>query len=176
VLIPIGLGITIGATAVAVTIATRPAAFRIVRSAVIDAPPEVLFPFVNDFHHWSKWSPFEKLDPTMHKTFEGAALGVGSVYTWSGNSKAGEGKMTITDSTPHRRIALDLSFNKPMKAENKTEFTFEPVAGGTRVTWAMTGRNNFLGKAFALIVNVDNMLGVSFEQGLQALGKVATAS
>jgi uncharacterized protein YndB with AHSA1/START domain len=173
VLIPVAIGATIGAMAVAVTIATRPAAFRISRSAVLTAPIDRLFEHVEDFHHWAAWSPFAKLDPDMTTTFEGATKGVGARYGWSGNSKAGQGKMAITDSVPGQRIAIDLSFDKPMKAENKTVFTFEQTAGGTRVTWTMTGNNSFMGKAFALVVDVDKLLGSSFDEGLQSLGAVA---
>jgi Polyketide cyclase / dehydrase and lipid transport len=174
-LIPVGIGLTIGIATVAVTIATRPAAFRIVRSQVLSAPVEALFGYVNDFHLWDQWSPFAKLDPNLKVGFEGAAQGVGAVYHWSGNSKAGAGRMTITDSRALQRIAIDLSFSKPMPAENKAEFTFEPVSEGTRVTWSMTGHNNFVGKAFALVMDMDKMVGRSFEQGLSNLGVLASA-
>jgi hypothetical protein len=174
-LIPVAIGVTIGAATVAVTIATRPAAFRIARSAVLTAPTDALFRYVSDFHLWGDWSPFAKLDPNMTITYEGAPSGVGAVYLWAGNGRAGAGRMAITASTASRRIAIDLSFTKPMKTENKAEFTFEPVAGGTRVTWAMSGNNNFVGKAFALVMNTDKMVGSSFEEGLRNLD-VAAAS
>jgi len=172
-LIPVAIGATIGLATVAVTIATRPAAFRIARSVVLSAPAAALFSYVHDFHLWEQWSPFAKLDPNMKVSFEGAPRGVGAVYLWAGNSKAGAGRMAITDSAESQRIVIDLSFSKPMKTENKAEFTFEPVPGGTRVTWAMSGNNNFVGKAFALIFNTDKMLGSSFEEGLRSLGAAA---
>ena len=175
-LIPVVIGLSIGAATVAVTIATRPAAFRIARSAVLTAPAGALFHYVNDFHRWGEWSPFAKLDPNMKLTFEGAPSGVGAVYHWSGNGRAGAGRMAITDSTDNRRIAIDLSFTKPMKTDNKAEFTFEPVSGGTRVTWAMSGNNNFVGKAFALIMDTDKLVGSSFEEGLRNLDVAAGAT
>jgi len=173
-LIPVAIGLSIGLATVAVTIATRPAAFRITRSVVLTAPVEALFRHVNDFHLWQHWSPFVKLDPNMKVSFEGAAQGVGAVYHWSGNNKAGAGRMAITDSAENRRVAIELSFSKPMKAQNTAEFSFEPVSGGTRVTWAMTGNNNFVGKAFALIMDTDKMVGGSFEEGLNNLGVAAS--
>ena len=102
----------------AVTVATRPDTFRVERSAIIAAPAEVPFGYVNDFHQWSLWSPWEKLDPSMMRTFSGAPSGVAAVYTWSGNSKAGEGSMTITESVQSQRIALDLNFLRPFKSSN----------------------------------------------------------
>ena len=62
----------------AVVIATRPAKFHIERSAVMAASPEVPFALVDDFHAWNQWSPYDKLDPQMKRTFEGPASGVGS--------------------------------------------------------------------------------------------------
>jgi hypothetical protein len=112
----------------------------------------------------------------MKVTFEGAPSGVGAVYRWEGNGRAGTGHMAITDSTDNRRIAIDLSFIKPMKTDNKAEFTFEPVSGGTRVTWVMSGNNNFVGKAFALIMDTDKLLGSSFEEGLRNLDVAAGAT
>jgi uncharacterized protein YndB with AHSA1/START domain len=177
--VPIAIGVTIGAATVAVTVATRPAGFVITRSAVLAAPADALFTLVNDFHLWEQWSPYAKLDPNMKVTYEGAPAGVGAVYHWSGNNKAGTGRMAITESAPARRIKIDLSFSKPMKAEHKAEFTFEPVSGAsgaTKVTWAMTGDRNFVGKAFALIVDLDKLVGTAFEEGLRNLGSVAASA
>ena len=55
--------------------ATKPGAFRVQRAKSIQAPPEKIFELINDFHHWASWSPYEKLDPTMKKTFSGAPSG-----------------------------------------------------------------------------------------------------
>ena len=157
----------------AVTVATRPDTFRVERSAIIAAPAEVPFGYVNDFHQWSLWSPWEKLDPSMMRTFSGAPSGVAAVYTWSGNSKAGEGSMTITESVQSQRIALDLNFLRPFKSSNVTVFNFAPVAGGTQLTWAMSGRNTTLTKLMSLVTSMDKLVGKDFEQGLTNLTALA---
>jgi len=172
-LIKIGIGLAVLLIVLAIAIATRPDTFRIERSALISAPAEAVFGLVNDFHKWPQWSPWEKLDPNMTRTFSGANAGVGAVYSWSGNSKAGEGSMRIKDSNPSQRIALDLDFVRPFKASNVSEFTFTPSAGGVQVTWVLTGVNTIPSKAFSLVANMDKLVGKDFEQGLGNLKSVS---
>ncbi|MDB4974187.1 MAG: hypothetical protein JWN48_2528 [Myxococcaceae bacterium] len=174
--IGIGIGAAVAVGTVAFLASKQPASFRIERSVIIAAKPSAVFPYLNDFHRWAEWSPYTKLDPNMKTTYTGPASGVGSVYEWSGNNKAGAGKMTVRDSQPDRRLALDLEFSRPMPATNTAEFTLEPVAEGVRVTWAMNGSNNFVGKAFSLLVDVDKMVGKAFEEGLTTLKGLVEAS
>jgi uncharacterized protein YndB with AHSA1/START domain len=168
--------ILIGVAAVVVlliiVVVTRPSAFHVERSIVINAPPERAFVHVNDFHAWAAWSPYEKLDPQMKKTFEGSALGTGAVYGWSGE-KAGEGRMTIERSEQPSLISIRLEFSKPFAATNTATFTFVPTAGGTKVTWAMDGRNAFAAKAASLVMDMDKLVGGDFERGLASLKTLA---
>lgn len=148
--------------------------FEVTRSAVIPAPAEEIFPLVNNFHEWTKWSPWEAVDPGMERTYSGSESGVGAKYAWSGNRKAGSGTMEIIGSDEPGRINIALEFTKPFKAVNPTTFTFTPSASGTDVTWTMTGENKGLGKVFALFMNMDKMVGGDFEKGLASLaGAVA---
>src|SRR5882672_1128475 len=79
--------------------ATRPDNFRVQRSASIKAPPEKIFALINDLHGWSAWSPYEKKDPAMKRTFSGAPSGKGAVYEWDGDKNVGQGRMEITDTS-----------------------------------------------------------------------------
>lgn len=97
------------------------------------------------------------------------------MYAWKGK-KAGEGKMVITESIPSIRIAITLDFIRPMKATNFTEFTLEQQDDLVVVTWAMSGKNAFISKAFGLVVNVDRMVGGDFEKGLVALKGVCEST
>ena len=83
-----------------IIVALQPTEFRVVRSAIISAPPPAVFAQVNDFHNWEAWSPWAKIDPAMRQTYEGAPAGAGVIYTWAGNKEVGEGRMTITESRP----------------------------------------------------------------------------
>jgi hypothetical protein len=172
-LLKIGGGVLILILVLVAVIASRPADFRIERSALVSAPSEAVFPLLNDFHQWNRWSPWEKMDPTMKKTFSGPEQGPGSSYAWSGNSKAGEGRMTVEQSKPGKMVSIKLEFMKPMTATNQTIFTLSPETGGTMVSWVMTGKNGFMGKAFSIFMNMDKMVGGDFEKGLASLNTEA---
>ena len=158
-----------------IVVAMQPAEFRVTRSATMSAPPPPVFAQVNDFRKWEAWSPWEKLDPTLKRTFEGPSAGTGAVYRWVGNKKVGEGNMTITESRPSDLIRIRLEFIKPFASICTTEFVFKPEASGTATTWSMTGKNNFIAKAMHLFMNIDKMVGGDFEKGLAQLKAVSEA-
>lgn len=164
-----GLVIVVGVVGAVGFVASRPADFHVERSAQIDAPPEIAFSLINDFHQWQKWSPFEKLDPNLKRTFAGPAAGKGAVYAWAGNDQAGEGRMTIEESKPGELVSIKLEFIKPFAATNQATFTLTPSGAGTKVTWSMDGTNGMLGKAMSIFMNMDAMCGSAFEEGLANL-------
>jgi uncharacterized protein YndB with AHSA1/START domain len=155
--------------AVAIYAATRPNSFRVERSLLISASPERIFALINDFHAWTKWSPYENLDPNLQRSYSGAASGQGAAYAWQGNGKAGKGSMTIAQSQPPSHIAIDLDFIKPFRATNKVDFTIAPEGGAARVTWAMQGQWPYMAKLMGLFMNMDNLIGRDFEKGLANL-------
>jgi hypothetical protein len=152
--------------------ATRPDTFRVQRAATLNAPPGKIAPLISDFHNWGAWSPWEKLDPAMQRTYSGAPAGKGAVYEWSGNGKAGAGRMEILDASP-ARVSIKLDFLKPFEAHNLTDFTLEPQAGGTRVNWDLHGPMPYLSKLMCVFVSMDKMVGKDFEQGLANLKAAA---
>ncbi|TPI72803.1 SRPBCC family protein [Mesorhizobium sp. B2-8-9] len=153
--------------------ATRPNDFVVTRSASIKAPAETIFPLINDFRRWPEWSPFEKLDPGMKRTLSGAESGKGAAYAWEGNSKAGKGRMEITNSVPSSLVSLKLDFEKPFRANNSVDFTLSPSGEGTTVTWAMRGARPFIAKLMGLFMNFDTLIGKDFEAGLGNLKRLA---
>jgi hypothetical protein len=158
-------------------IAVRPAEYRVVRSATINAPPQSVFSLVNDFHKWDAWSPWAKLDPNMRVTHDGPQAGTGAVYTWSGNKDVGEGRMTIVESKPAELVRIKLDFLKPFASSSSNEFSFKPDGAGTRVDWTMAGSNDFMGKAFDLFFGgMDKMVGPDFEKGLAQMKSVAESA
>lgn len=172
----VGIGFAVVLGLLLVVIAMQPGEFKIERSADISAPAAVVFPMVNDLHAWGQWSPWEKLDPGMKKTFSGAAVGKGAIYEWDGNDKVGSGRMEITDSVDNARVLIKLDFIKPFEASNMTDLTLKPSGNATKVTWAMTGKNNFMSKAFSLVMNMDKMVGADFEKGLAELKRLSEAN
>ena len=112
-------------------------------------------------------------DPDLKRSCDGAPAGTGAIYSWTGNSDVGEGRMTIVESREPSRVGIKLEFFKPMTATNAATFTFAPVSEGTKVTWAMDGQNNFVTKAVSLFMNMDKVIGEYFERGLADLKRVA---
>src|SRR5687768_2365707 len=93
--------------------ALQPDSFSVRRAASIKAPPEKIFPLINDFSRWGAWSPYEKKDPAMKRSFSGPAAGKGAVYAWEGNQDVGQGRMEIADAAAPSRVSLKLDFVKP---------------------------------------------------------------
>jgi Polyketide cyclase / dehydrase and lipid transport len=154
--------------AVLIYAATKPDTFRIQRSASINAPAEKIFPFINDFRNWVDWSPWEKMDPELKRSFSGTASGQGSVYEWEGQ-KVGKGRMEIAKISPPTNILIDLDILKPLEAHNIAEFTLEPNGNSTTVTWAMYGPNPYIAKVMHIFFSMDRMVGSQFEAGLANL-------
>jgi hypothetical protein len=153
-------------------ISKQPAEFRISRSEVMSVPAAKIFPYVNDLHKWQEWSPWAKMDPNAKEIFEGPASGSGASFSWDGNNKVGQGRMTIIDSRADELVRFRLEFMRPFKATNIAEFTFTFEDNKTRLTWTMSGTNNFVGKAMSLIMNCDKMVGGQFGQGLSTLKSI----
>jgi hypothetical protein len=149
--------------------ATRPDTFRVERHVLINRPAGDIFPLIENFHEWTKWSPWEDLDPELRRTYRGADRGKGAIYEWEGNSRAGKGHMEIIRSDAPTHITLDLSFIRPFKAENAASFDLDPQTGGTDVTWAIYGPLPFVSKLMGLFVSMDRLVGKDFEKGLNRL-------
>lgn len=153
--------------------------FTVERSTVVDAPPRRVFEQVADFHRWQAWSPWEGLDPEMRRTYSGAGAGTGAVYEWSGNRKAGAGRMKITRADEPSLVHVDLRFTKPFKSVNDMTMTFVPEGADgsqTRVTWTMVGPQTLMTKVMGIFTSMDKMVGPDFEKGLMQLKDVAERS
>jgi hypothetical protein len=166
------IGVAAVVAVFAVVVAQQPSDFRIERSATMRAPAAAAFAQVNDFHNWRTWSPWEKIDPALKRSYEGPPAGAGATYAWQGNKDVGEGRMTIVESRPGELVRIRLEFFKPFAATNTAEFSFKPAGEDTSVTWTMTGQNSFFARAICVFVNMDKMVGGMFEQGLAQMKAV----
>ncbi|BAN49876.1 SRPBCC family protein [Metapseudomonas resinovorans] len=153
--------------------AISPNHFRIERSTTIAAPPEKVFPLINDLQQWTAWSPWEKLDPVLKRNYSGPKEGVGATYAWQGNNEVGTGRMEITKSDPASRVEIKLDFEMPFEAHNTAEFTLRPEDGGTQVTWAMYGPSPYSHRLMQVFFDMDDMVGGKFDQGLKNLKAAA---
>jgi len=157
---------------IVVVVSLQPNDYRVARSETINAPQSEVFPHVNDLRLMNEWSPWLEADPQVKQTYDGAAQGAGAIYTWNGNNKVGEGRMTIIESQPNDKIHIKLDFMRPFKSTADVEFTFKAQGDQTVVTWAMNGRKIFITKLFGLIMSMDKMIGGNFEKGLAKLKKI----
>jgi hypothetical protein len=162
------------AAAVVLLLAARkPDTFRVERSILVGAAPPAVHALIADFRRWRGWSPWEDVDPALQRSYSGSEQGVGAVYAWSGNGKAGQGRMEILASDPARGVRIQLDFSKPFEAHNTADFALQPEAGGTRLTWAMEGPSPLMSKVMQVFVSMDGLVGKDFERGLQRLKTLA---
>jgi uncharacterized protein YndB with AHSA1/START domain len=169
----IAVVLAIAIAVVLILAATKPNTFSVQRATTVKAPPEKIFSLINDFHQWGTWSPWEKKDPAMKRSFSGAASGKGAVYGWDGNKNVGSGRMEILDASLPSKIVIKLDFFKPFEGHNTAEFTMLPQGDATNVTtnvsWIMHGPASFMSKVMQVFMNMDKMIGKDFEAGLANL-------
>jgi hypothetical protein len=169
----IALVIIVAIAAILIYAATKPDGLHVERSVSIKAAPDKIFALVNDFHNWNDWTPYNRKDPAMKKTFSGAPSGVGAIYAWEGNNQAGQGSISITDAVPHTKIAFNLDMLKPFEGHNKVTFSFKANGDSTRITWAMDAKSAYIAKVMSVFMDMDKMIGSDFEFGLAKLKTLA---
>jgi uncharacterized protein YndB with AHSA1/START domain len=152
--------------------ATKPDHFSVQRSATIAAPPDKLFPLINDVKAFNSWNPYALKDPAIKLRYEGAASGPGAAYAWESES-AGVGRMEVIEAAAPNRVAMRLDLEKPMAATNRVEFTLVPQGSTTQVTWAMSGAMPYSHKLMTTFFDMDKMVGSDFEAGLANLKAAA---
>ncbi|WP_306227873.1 SRPBCC family protein [Bosea beijingensis] len=162
-----------GIVVVLILAARKPDTFQVTRSIAINATPERIYPLIADFRAWNAWSPWEKKDPAMKRTYGGPETGVGATYAWAGDKNVGEGSMRITEAQVPGKLGLKLDFLKPFEAHNDVVFALTPQSQGTNVTWIMTGPTPFAAKIMHVFMDMDRMVGGDFEAGLKAMKAAA---
>ena len=167
--------LVVAAVVVLILAATKPDTFRVRRSLAIKAPPEKIFPLINDFRQWTSWSPYEHRDPAMKRIYGASTSGKGATYAWEGDKNVGAGSMEVTEATAPSRIALKLDFSRPFEAHNMVTFPLAPQGELTTVTWDMRGPVPFTAKIMHVFLNMDKMVGTDFEAGLANLKAAAEA-
>jgi uncharacterized protein YndB with AHSA1/START domain len=176
VLIGLGVGAVAIAAGLVVFVSMQPDTMHIERSKTIAAQPGDLWPYVSDLKGFVKWDPWSEIDPNVKMEFSDPPGGVGAWYSWKGNDDVGSGKMTITAAEENVKVVEDLAFVEPFESTAVVTLTMTPAEGGTQVTWGFDSDQNFMSKAFGLVMDMDAMLGADFEKGLGKLATVAEAS
>lgn len=149
-----------------------PRQVHVERSIVIDAPRATVFALVDGYKQFSKWSPWEALDPNAKTTVEGPDFGVGAKQSWVGDPKTvGSGSQEIIEAEPVARVKSRLEFgdNPPATAE----FVLAPEGSGTHLTWSFDSDMGAgpIGRWFGLMM--DRFIGPDYEKGLASLKTLA---
>jgi carbon monoxide dehydrogenase subunit G len=165
--------IAVGVVGLLAYAATKPDRFTVQRTSSIKAPPEKIFPFINDFRQWGVWSPYEKVDPEMKRTYGPKSAGQGATYAWDGNNNVGSGSMEILDARAPQKVSIKLDFSRPFEAHNIAEFTLVPGGDTTEVTWLMQGPVPYFAKIIHVFMDMDKMVGGQFAEGLANLKAAA---
>jgi uncharacterized protein YndB with AHSA1/START domain len=165
----IGIVVVVVIAGILIFAAMQPDKFHVSRQASIKAPAEKILPLITNLHGWTTWSPYEKKDPNMKRTFSGPESGKGAAYAWDGDKNVGAGSMEIVEVTPPTKVRFKLDFLRPMEGHHFATFTLEPRGESTIVEWALDGDMPFLSKVMCLFFNMDKMVGTDFEQGLTSL-------
>ena len=168
----IGVVVVVAIAGILIYAATKPDSFRVQRVVLINAPSDKVFPLINDIKAWTVWSPYEKKDPAMKRTYGAVTAGKGATYAWEGNKDVGQGSMEILESTP-QKVVIKLDFLKPFEAHNTAEFLLAPKGGTTDVTWAIYGPSPYMSKVIGTFMNIDDLIGRDFEKGLADLKAAA---
>jgi hypothetical protein len=150
-------------------VAFQPSDYKITRRVTIHAPAELIFPHLNNGAKSDEWSPWKEVDPKAQMVRSGPEEGVGSKQSWESEGPLGTGSATVVESIPSQKVTVLLEYAKPMAMTQTAEFNILPAATGTVVEWSVTGKNNFMGRLFCVFMDMDKMVGETFEKGLAKL-------
>lgn len=150
-----------------------PGSYSVQRSIMVQAPPEKIFPLLNDFEQFRQWSPSARRDSAMTDQISIRSAGPGAVYQWRGNAKAGSGRMEILESKRPTNVRVKLDLLAPIESSGITDYTLTPAGTGTTVTWKTAGPTTFTSKVMQVFVSIDERLGGDIERGLASIKTVA---
>ena len=157
-----------------------PGKVHVERSLVIKADAEPVYSQVNTLKNWEKWSPWHQIDPKMELAYAGPASGTGASYSWTSNhDQVGNGTLTIAETQENQFIKTAMNFGD--MGTSFATYKFEPVADGTKVTWAMDSDCadmpwQFYVPSKYMTFFMDDMLGKDFEKGLNNLKSVVEST
>jgi uncharacterized protein YndB with AHSA1/START domain len=161
--------LTLAAVGLAVALALQPAELSLSRGIDIEAPPEDVWPHLADYQQFVQWSPWSGRDPLQVSEFSDPSIGLGSWYTWAGNSDVGRGRMDTVAYEPPNRMQQRLEFVEPFASVADVTYEVERRGETSRVTWSFRSDNDLMGRAMGLFIDFDAMLGADFDQGLGSL-------
>ncbi|HEX5024867.1 MAG TPA: SRPBCC family protein [Agriterribacter sp.] len=150
-------------------------AYHLEKDITINAPREKVWRHVSSLREMEKWNPWREKDPNIKADFEGQDGTVGSVYKWSGNKDVGSGSQTITKLEQPDRVETHLHFIEPFEGEADAFTRVEDTGNGTKVTWGFDTRYAYPMNTMLLFIDMDEMMGKDYNNGLAKLKTLCEA-
>ncbi|HEV8629910.1 MAG TPA: SRPBCC family protein [Thermoanaerobaculia bacterium] len=150
-----------------------PSGWTVERRRDVAAPPERIYPLLDDLRAWRRWSPWQEAAyPGLVFRYAAVTRGPGAEVTW--NSEAtGDGRLRVEASDPPRQLAFSMAFQKGRIVARDT-LRLQPLPGGhTRVTWTDRGTlgHTLLGRLSLRLI--ETSMGRDLDRGLGNLAAVA---
>lgn len=156
-------------------VAVQPNEYSFSRSRIIDAPKSLLYDKVNDYKNWPEFSPWLEQEPSASITYGSKTIGEGATYSWEGDI-LGKGSMTTLETVENKSISQNIEFIEPFEASSHIGWDFETAEKGTKVTWSMEGKQDFITKFFTVFMgSIEEQTGPDYERGLFKLDSIVKA-
>ncbi|NNC82277.1 MAG: hypothetical protein HKN79_01765 [Flavobacteriales bacterium] len=151
-----------------------PKTYDVSRTAVIDAPKDIVYDQVSNLSNMVAWDPWKENDETMEVTIHGNDDEIGSYRRWE-SENSGVGEQKLTKVVPNELVETELRFIEPFESTSQGYMVLEDAEnGGTKLTQGFKGENNFMGRAMSMIgMDMDAMVGPMFEKGLENIEAIA---
>jgi hypothetical protein len=158
-------------------VALAPSEYTVHRQVSIKSDPFTIFPYINNSKKMNEWNPWMKVDPNVEITFSGPESGLGAKTSWKSQTQLGTGSATITESEMGSKVQFMLDYVTPYPMQQIADITLtastsDPSKKETTVQWSVNGKNDFIGKAFYIMMGVEKMIGTTFETGLSDLKSI----
>ena len=142
-------------------------------TATIDAPVEMVFPYVVSLKKGDEWGPWREGDPGLAIRYEGEDGEVGSKSIWDG-PKSGKGEQTVVAIEKNKSVDTEMMFYPPWgEASAEGYFRLSPKGeNATEITWGFKGENDFIGRMFDAVMNMEKSSRPMFEDGLRNLNEL----
>ena len=147
-----------------------PGTWHAERSAVVEAPPETVFVWLEDPRRWDRWAPLGD----VATTFSGPERGVGATRSWD-HAEMGDGTFTLTAIVPGREVRYRVTVQEGSLI-TEGALRLEPEGAGTRVTWTERGDFGLNPLMGYMARGMDRLQGAQMEEALRRLAELAAAS
>lgn len=145
--------------------------YAVEREITINKPKQEVFAYVKYLKNQDNFSKWATMDPQMKKSYSGTDGTPGFVSAWeSQKDSVGKGEQEIKKITEGERIDYELRFKEPMESTEQAYMITEAVdSSHTKVKWGFYGKMKYPTNLMCLFMNIDEMVGPDFEQGLSNL-------